>query len=255
MRWDRPSRTSGDNPMRSAGCPKRWATARVASRSTGVRTTSGGLGFDLVNNADLLIRLGRHAEASRLLDEVDRGAIAGIGAYKQRVRRAALMRVLNAAIQHRPDEVARLAATGTAVREWKNRTPPPELAASVRRYGSPGRASPMWLEAHRPARCLCQSAESWILGSDGAMTKGTRRRLTNVAETLVDKSAATSEEFRWSIAAIGAAAARAVRSERESTFRTEAQGGLERLRKEWKGDVSYEGRPDLIELRRKAGLN
>jgi len=61
--------------------------------------------FDLTNTADLLIRLGRHGEAAKLLEEFDGGIKAGIDAFKQRQRRALMLRALSAAIQHQSEQV------------------------------------------------------------------------------------------------------------------------------------------------------
>jgi len=213
------------------------------------------LGFDLVNNADLLVRLGRHAEASRLVAEVDQGAAAGIDAYKQRARRAALMPVLSAAILHRGDDVVRLSKL----------VPPPasgkpdstqNLATAAVRYAAP-RAPGAAPEASLGSLTspIGRELRYWDLMARLSHSPPADV-LTRVTEVLADKNAAVSYEFGWRIGAIGAAAARAVKdNEREGTFRTDAQRALERLRKEWKSDVaSYESRPDLTELRRKAGL-
>ena len=212
--------------------------------------------FDLVNTADLLIRLGRHAEATPLLDELDRGAAAGNDAYKQRLRRATLNRVVSAAIQHRGDEVSRLMALMTVAAGDKPDSAS-ELTAALRRYTATGRASPPFPEA--PAGSVSPAGRElryWDLM--GRLVNGSPVDvLTRVDATLAEKNAATSDEFRWRIAAIGAAAARALHNvERENALMADAQNALERIRKEWKSDLSsYEGRPDLTDLRRRAGLN
>ena len=64
------------------------------------------LAYDLPNTADLLIRLGRHDEAARLLDEFEAGIKNGIDAFKQRERRAPLLRALSAAVRHQFDELS-----------------------------------------------------------------------------------------------------------------------------------------------------
>ena len=218
---------------------------------------AGRIGYDLVNNADLLIRLGRHAEALTLLDEIDRGAASGIEAYKQRVRRAALMRVVSAAIQQRADEVARLVSVLPPSASGKPDSTS-ELAAALLRYASPTKASQAFPEAIAGSVSSSSARELRYWDLMGRLSKGRPAdALTHVAATLAESGAATSQEFQWRIAAIGAAAARALQdAERERTFKASAQRGLESLRAEWKNDAaSYDARPDLTELRRKAGLN
>jgi hypothetical protein len=84
-----------------------------------------------------------------------------------------------------------------------------------------------------------------------------KRALAEAEVTLRSADAANSYEFEWRIAAIGAAAAHLLKDwSREEALRTRAASALARLRAEWKSDlVTYELRPDLVELRRKAGLN
>ena len=52
------------------------------------------LPYDLTNQAEVLIRLGRGAEAKPLLSELEAGIASGAGAFPSRVRRLNLLRAL-----------------------------------------------------------------------------------------------------------------------------------------------------------------
>jgi hypothetical protein len=84
-----------------------------------------------------------------------------------------------------------------------------------------------------------------------------RGAVSGAEETLASPATSISCEFEWRIAAVGAAAARRLNdADRERMFRDRAEQALRRLRAEWKDAApSYIARPDLVELRRKAGLN
>jgi Tfp pilus assembly protein PilF len=217
------------------------------------------LPFDLVNQADLLIRLGRSAEGARLLDEVDAAIARGAEAYLPRARRVRVLRALDAAIQGNPASVHTYAAGfpsaagGTADANEqlamlllryaeKSRIPPPSDNTSSL-SGSPGttggRELRYWDLAGRLAR-------NDIAGA-----------LAGAEETLAAQGADVSYEFEWRVAAVGAAAARQLAdTPRAAAFSERARRALDRLRKEWKQDaLTYEARPDLQELRRKAGLS
>jgi tetratricopeptide (TPR) repeat protein/predicted Ser/Thr protein kinase len=219
------------------------------------------LPYDLTNRADLLIRVGRHGEAALLLDEIDVGAAKRLDAYMARGRRVKVLRAVSAAIQHRFNGVRAMRdlLPASADQQPDANT---QLAAAVVRYTDALSRGP---RIAPPADSQPSGALSSAFGRElrywdlaGRLARNDARGALNGAEeTLAGKEATVSYEFEWRIAAIGAAAARAVKdTERERVFKERASRALERLRKEWKSDVtSYEGRPDLVELRRKAGLN
>jgi len=66
------------------------------------------LGYDLVNRAELLIRLGRGDEGETALAEVERAIASGSEAYKGRARRVSLMRALRASIDGHLSQVEAL---------------------------------------------------------------------------------------------------------------------------------------------------
>lgn len=73
------------------------------------------LAYDLTNRAELLIRLGRGAEADPLLAELEAGAGNGIEAFNERERRARALKALRAVIDARFTDAARIA--GDVVRK------------------------------------------------------------------------------------------------------------------------------------------
>ena len=99
------------------------------------------LPFDLPNQADLLIRLGRGAAAAALLDEMDAAIAKGAETYLPRARRVRVLRALDATIQGRPtasyaanfplaadggiDWIAQLAALVLRILRKRVESPPP----------------------------------------------------------------------------------------------------------------------------------
>jgi tetratricopeptide (TPR) repeat protein len=215
--------------------------------------------YDLANTADLLIRLGRHDEALTLLGEVDDGVARKIDAYVGRARRAAVLRATSAAIMRRADEIR---ARASAI------APPDGGKPDVNSH-----FAGVLLTYSRGLTGLSRRSPSTtpLLGSLGSVTGRelrywdlvTRlphdplRALTGAEETLGSKEATLSDEFLWRIAAIGTAAARQLKTpDRERSLRALAETALARLRTRWTTDLAtYEARPDLVDLRGKAGLN
>lgn len=215
--------------------------------------------YDLTNTADLLIRLGRPAEASALLDEIDAGVAQKIEAYVGRARRAAALRLMRAAIEQQPADIRQYADSLLQPSAAKPDTGA-QLATVLLRYAEAltGSAKPRAASTAplvgSVASATGREARYWDLLTRLAL--GDSRALTGAEETLASRDANLSYEFEWRIAAIGAAAARRLNlPERERPLRARARGALERLRTEWQSDVAtYESRADLLELRRAAGL-
>ncbi|MEN3337716.1 MAG: hypothetical protein V7647_1392 [Acidobacteriota bacterium] len=217
------------------------------------------LSFDLVNRADLLIRLGRYPEGAALLDELDAGIAKGLDAYKLRARRAGVLRALAAAIRHQLPDVVRLARPAVAPASEPNPNANAQLAAALLEYAQPNTA-----RRHSPAAAPLPDSLSpsgrevryWTLLTRLAHGDA-RGALAGAEQTLAAPDGWVSYEFEWRIAAIGAAAARQLRDgPRQHAFVDRAQRAAARLRHEWKSDVaSYDARPDFMELRRMAGLN
>lgn len=219
------------------------------------------LPFDLVNRADLLIRLNRHAEGAALLDEIDAGVATKGDAFLPRQRRARVLRAVSAAIQQRQNDVVRYARDFPLPADGQP-DPNSQLATVLLQYASAltgGRgnaAAPGAPPAGLTTSVMGRELRYWDLAGRLAHNH-MRGALAGAEETVASNGATVSYEFEWRVAAIGAAAARALKDvERERSFRERAQRALDRLRMEWKSDVaSYEARSDLSELRRMAGLN
>ncbi|MEO6224062.1 MAG: protein kinase [Vicinamibacterales bacterium] len=208
------------------------------------------LAFDLVNRADLLIRLGRGAESEAPLAEVDSGIAAGRQAYSGRSRRVSLMRAFRASIEERFGNVethTRLAidpATG----------PPSDTTLFA------------WLLAEHARARLGTSREAVdvIAGWPGQASKpAMRREMTYwAARTLMlrrnpdlarkiseeawnEAPARTNLELRWRLAALAAQASGG------ATMRAAARGDLMTLLGQWPvPGVTYVARPDLAALRK-----
>jgi tetratricopeptide (TPR) repeat protein/predicted Ser/Thr protein kinase len=210
------------------------------------------LGYDLVNTADLLIRLGRGEEAGALLDEIEAGARNAVEPYLPRLPRAHALRALNAAIQRRPDDVRLFAARAAKGAEPSDSTY--RLAAALVAYtgNSPTRGSATLVgDLSSP---LGREIRYWDLLS--RLSSGQVNAPLRIVEaTLGADETSISHEFEWRIAAIGAVAAeRAGDASRARALRDRAAAALARVRKEWQERL-YENRPDLVDLRRKAGLD
>ena len=218
------------------------------------------LPFDLVNQADLCIRLGRGAEAAPLLDEVDAAIARGVEAYLPRARRVRVLRALDAAIQGHSATVQTFAASFPPAPDG-SRDSNALLADLLLRYASersripqPPNKTDSFMGS--TATTVLRELRYWDLA--GRLARGdSAGALAGVQETLAADGAATSYEFEWRVAAIGAAAARQTGdTARAAQFSDRAKQARDRLRREWKQDaVTYEARPDLQELQRKAGLS
>jgi len=211
------------------------------------------LGYDLVNRAELLIRLGRGEEGEALLDEVDQAIAAGRTAYTGRARRVALMRALRASIEGRFGEVegfVRLASepgaapTGLALvlaeharaRLGRSRAPVEEIAAWPSQASAPalGRELTYWV------------AQTLIL-------RRTPEAALKVIQAALDAPPArTNLELRWRLEALAAQSAiSAPGSGAGATMRTSARDDLQTLLRQWAGQGdAYAARPDLAALRK-----
>ena len=208
------------------------------------------LAFDLVNRADLLIRLGRGAESEAPLAEVEQGIADGRQAYTGRSRRVSLMRALRASVEGRFGDVekhARLAA-GAA-------TDAPSDTALFAQL----------LSEHARARLgTSQAAVEVIAGWPAqASEPSVRREMTYwAARTLLlrrspdlarkmseeawgEAPARNNLELRWRLAALSAQAGAG------ATMRASARADLMALLGQWPvPGVTYVARPDLAALRK-----
>ena len=209
------------------------------------------LAFDLVNRADLLIRLGRGAEGEAALAEVDKAIAEGRQMYSGRSRRVALMRAFRASVEERFGDVekyTRLVAdpkaqtpSDTTIFAWalaehaqarlgSSRTDVAVLA------GWPGKAS----EPSFRREMAYWTARTLLL-----------RRRPDLARKLSEDAwaeapARTNLELRWRLAALAAEAPGA-----PDTLRASARADLQTLLGQWTAaGVTYVARPDLAALRK-----
>jgi tetratricopeptide (TPR) repeat protein len=232
---------------------------RLRERAEAIRRKQGdtaALPFDLANRAELLIRLGRGEAAGAALSELEAGIASKLESYVGRRRRAEFLRALAAATELQCADALQL------VERLENEGPssdsPGTMARAIGAYcaarqkrkpPSPGRA----LSATE--RILARERQYWLAAA--AFERGEpQAALIEVRQGFELLGKLPNDELGWRLAAIGAAAAGTVRNEVvEKEMRGIAQTAFERIRAAWKGDfASYEQRPDLVALRKRAGL-
>lgn len=215
------------------------------------RSDHGSLAFDLVNRADLLIRLGRGADAEVALGEVERAIAEGRQDYQSRIPKVSLMRALRASIEGHYGDVealaravvdasagrpsdntlfANLLAEHARARLGRSRLDVNEIAAWPKQASTPalGREMTYWA-----ARTLIQRRSLELA-----------RRISQ--EAWAAAPAAGNLELRWRLAALMAQIPAS-----SVTMRTSASDELQKLLGQWAGDgVTYIARPDLAALRK-----
>jgi eukaryotic-like serine/threonine-protein kinase len=209
--------------------------------------------YDLTSRAELLLRLGRFDEAARVLEELDAGIAAGIDAYKQRARRLAVLRALDAAFTLRFDDAARHASSVLAS------SPSPldstgQFAATLQAYADARagrRRSTADLSSPKDP-----TGDRLYWDAASRLAAGDAKGAVGAAE-LGAGALAVSYEAEWRVAAVAAIAAKRVNAtDKAAEFSARARQALQRLREAWKEHAgTYERRPDLVELLREAGLN
>jgi tetratricopeptide (TPR) repeat protein/tRNA A-37 threonylcarbamoyl transferase component Bud32 len=220
------------------------------------QSDQSSLAFDLINRAELLIRLGRGGDAEGLLNELEAGAARGIEAYVRRGRRVLLLRALNATINGQlgaAERYARAVTSGGSAIDSAARLATALLAYADKGHGAKVVEPPSTevigsLTARREVR-FWQLAARLEADEASAALAGSRDALSQLPPN-------QSDELEWRLAAIGAAAAEHARDKAEAgRLRTQAIAALTRLRAEWKDQAAaYERRPDLVEIRRLAGM-
>jgi tetratricopeptide (TPR) repeat protein/predicted Ser/Thr protein kinase len=210
------------------------------------------LPYDLANRADLLIRLGRGADAGALLAEIDAGIAKRVESYVGRARRVAFLRAFEAATRLRCDtalplleRVTRQRATDSAAR-----LAPSVLAFCDARAGrSPRPIEEPPLGSADPA--TLRERQYWRAAA--ALQRGDgRMALAEATGGLQLVEGVSNDELTWRLAAVAATAARRLGDPVAPAMSTLAHERYDRLRSEYKQDfTSYERRADLSELRKK----
>jgi predicted Ser/Thr protein kinase len=234
-----------------------WSRAEAIHRE---QKDNGLLPYALTNRAEMLIRLGRAADADPLLRAVEEGAARKIDSFSGRLRRARALRALAAAT------TAQHEATASISRGL--------LEEPTAEVDSPGRLARRLLdyaEAQRRGR-RASPARTWMTEKEGASVAGRELRYWELAAALAGGDAAgtlqqsiatlqwknisSSPEVHWRIAALGASAASALGDTANAqALAAAARAQLDRLRATWPHSVDhYLARGDLQPLLRKAGL-
>jgi tetratricopeptide (TPR) repeat protein/tRNA A-37 threonylcarbamoyl transferase component Bud32 len=221
------------------------------------RQNNQSLAFDLWNHADILVREGRFDDAASPLNEIDAGIAAHIGAFVARGRQATVVRATSAAEREQFGEVEQYCDQILGP-DASAKDPAAAMARVLRanaqaRSGHPDRTPvdappPSDSDASRDLRYWAGIALLARADADGARIQADA--------ILASLKSSPSSELEWRAAALGAAAARARRdSAAADAFALRARHALDGLRSEWKADADvYEKRPDLISLKRSAGM-
>jgi hypothetical protein len=215
------------------------------------------LPYDLTNRAELLIRLGRGAEARQALDEVDQGIKAGVESYKGRRLRVAFLRALLATVERRFQDV--IVATPVPA-TWTASSPDAGtllyarvLAEHARAAIGEGKESTAaiagWLDQASSPEARRQLL-FWV--ADTLLARGDKERayvLTMAA--LAEAGGQQNVELRWRLEAVAGLAGRTLTANGSASISSKARADLQRLSDLWLSDApAYLARPDLTELRR-----
>jgi tetratricopeptide (TPR) repeat protein len=216
------------------------------------------LAYNLTNRADLLVRLGRFAEAEEPLRELEAGAAAGVKVFATRAPRIAMIRAIAAS------ERREFAAAATYAREVLAGYPPTRPADSLkataeavlsRAHLAQGQRT---IEPWSPIKAASMTPDVHYWRSAALLAAGKFPETDAAVDAALKEIARVpSAEFEWRIRAIGAAAARRRGDNpRAQAMAARGQAALAEVRAAWKGDAgAYERRPDLIELKRAAGIS
>ena len=223
------------------------------------------LAYDLATIAELLIRLGRFEEANEPLNQIREGIAAHIEGFALRERRATVVRALGESIQGHFDDAVRDTDTVVNASRDKNITDnTSRLAAVLRAYAR--------ARLHRP---LDDADRTLAENNKGALSflselrywRGCARLAQGQPQAALDEATVAlaaldkldknaSAELEWRLAALGSAAARQVHDSRADALTTRAAAALARVRRDWQNDVvDYDKRPDLVAMRKAAGLS
>jgi tetratricopeptide (TPR) repeat protein len=219
---------------------------------------ASALPYDLANRADLLIRLGRFDDASRVLDELDAGITSGIDAYVGRARRAAYLRGLASVAALRPqDAIRHLRSVQPSSGGDEASILAPVLLgyaqARLARRITGGRQTADSAGA-TVVPTTARERQYWLAAT--ALEQGKAAAALAEAERgLALLEERSNDELRWRLAALGTLALRATGdTDRAREMRARADQAFARLQSDWPDGVEiYEKRPDLAELKARLG--
>ncbi len=213
--------------------------------------------YDLTNRAELLIRLGQGAAADLALQEVEAGIVQKLDGYAGRERRVKFLRALAASAAARYSDAASFAG---AIRvDPKGTDSASVLGPALQRYAEARTGRKDTVSAIDEDRAvppaLWRERQYWRAAT--ALSAGISIRALELVKRGLERNAGIgNDELEWRLAAVGCVAAGQLKStEEEQALRARASAALARIRSGW-GTLSgdYDKRPDLVELRKVAGL-
>jgi len=214
------------------------------------------LPYALGNHAELLIRLGRRADANRVLAELEAGIERGIEAYVGRTRRAAFLRGFSAATALRCEEALRdlsKVSLQPGGNEQTSVVAPGVTAFCEARVGRPATLVPP-VPSDSDAADIAERA--YWLAMAGLARNDLAASGVAAAEGLTALGSLANDELRWRLAALASVANRSSANRSAAAGRLEdARTALDRVRRAFAGDAaSYDARPDLVYVRKLAEL-
>ena len=213
------------------------------------------LPYDIANRADLLIRLGRTADAEGALSELEAGIAKKEHSYLPLARRAAFLRAFADVTALRCDQVSmrvgRVQRDGPAADSAGVIAPALDAFCNGRRRRSgPVPAAPAGAD-----RSTLRERHYWLAAA-ALEAKDPGRALAEVKTALSLLDNLSNDELRWRLAAVGSAAAKEMNDEKSaSAMSATARTAFEKVRSAWGAEFpTYDKRPDLLDLRKRSGL-
>jgi tetratricopeptide (TPR) repeat protein len=213
------------------------------------------LPYTLANRADLLVRLGRADDARKVLDELDAGIASGKDAYIGRARRSVFLRALAAATTLRCADALNLLRGVTVEGDGTDSTSllVPGVAAFCRaRLGR--LAQPVAVVRNDSDPIVVAERSYWLAAA--ALTRGDMPAARAWASDALALLSVANDELRWRLnaihdasqphASVPSASTLGVGNVRESFEQVRARFGS--------AFATYQSRPDLVDLRKRAGL-
>lgn len=224
-------------------------------RTERIHRTQGdhfSLPFDLVNHAELLVRLGRGVDAEVRLAEIEAGIASGQEAYAGRRRRVAMVRALRAATEGRDAAVLEHASaaigTGDVTRDSTSLVSAALAAYARARLGRRPSAVDTSLARQDVGTPALREVRYWLARSCVARAQ-VDEALALVESAMEAVPVRQNAELRWRLAATALMAARDDTA-RSARWREVATAGLAELRRAWTTPHAdgYVSRADLAPL-------
>lgn len=209
------------------------------------------LAYDLVNHAELLVRLGRGSEAEMLLRPVDAGIASKQEAYVGRTRRAAMVRALWAATEGRDGEILAYATTAIGAGDVTRDSTAllgGALAAYARaRLGHRQTAADLMLARQGLTTPPLCEVRYWLARGQAGRASGDVV-IALVGPALESAPVQHNPELRWRLAATALIAEHGDPA-RAARWRAVAKAALAELRRGWTTHAeAYVRRADLAPL-------